>query len=91
MRDYVKKYERYLLWQPLPVRAAPVFKAPGIVAHGGVRVVHWGVLSRAVKARAGLVAALRLLAPAPRTLHFVGIFDRNEAVPALEGVAEPRV
>ena len=55
--------------------AALFFGALGVLAHGGVRVVHRFIVLRAVVAGADLVAALGLLALAILAFLVVGVVD----------------
>ena len=47
----------------------------GLLAQGGISVVHMFVEVRAVEARAGIVAALRTLAKVPRARGRIGLLD----------------
>ena len=64
-----------MLRRRLTFFAALFFGALGILAHGGVRVVHGFIVLRAVVARADLVAALGLLALAIVAFLVVGVVD----------------
>ena len=76
-----------MLKRRLTLLAALFFGALGVLAHGGVRVVHRFMIHRAVVARADLVAALRLLALAIFTFLVVGVVDQSVAVGTFVGVA----
>ena len=76
-----------MLKRRLTLLAALFFGALGVLAHGGVRVVHRFIVLRAVVARADLVAALRLLALAIFTFLMVGVVDQGVAVGTFVGVA----
>ena len=64
-----------MLRRHLTLLAALLFGALGILAHGGVRVVHRFIVLRAIVARADLVAALGLLALAIVAFLVVGVVD----------------
>ena len=57
-----------MLKRRLTLLAALFFGALGVLAHGGVRVVHRFIVLRAVVARADLVACLLYTSPSPRDL-----------------------
>ena len=64
-----------MLRRRLTLFAALFFGALGVLANGGVRVVHRFIVLRAVVARADLVAALGLLALAVLAFLVVGVVD----------------
>ena len=79
--------EIYLEYGSLTRLTALVFGALIVFAHGRVRVVHRFVVIRAVVAGADLVAALGLLAFAPRALDVIGFVDQSVTVGTVVGVA----